>query len=360
MSMRGAHALALCAAMLSVGVAKGVLAQEADAGAPAASTSGAGIGEVIGVSIPVSELAPAVAFYTGTLDFTIESVREERGASAESATGVFGVLRRVATLRLGEERIELVDYLAPEGRSVPEDSGSMDRWFQHIAIVVSDMGAGYARLRERGVRHVSPGPQVLPAWNPNAGGISAFYFNDPDRHVLEIIHFPAGKGDARWQERSALFLGIDHTAIVVEDTERALTFYRDGLGMVVVGESENYGIEQERLNQVFGARLRITTLRARSGPGVELLEYVAPGGGRGMPGDARLNDLIGWATLLRAEDAGAAERSIRERDVRWISPGVVVEAGATPTRSAMSVRDPDGHAVVIRVEARRDSERAGE
>ena len=96
----------------------------------------------------------------------------------------------------------------------------------------------------------------------NAGGIQAFYFKDPDGHALEILQFPEGKGDAKWhrlakQDQGKLFLGIDHTAIVVSDTDASLKFYRDALGMRVAGESENYGIEQERLNNVFGARPRM-------------------------------------------------------------------------------------------------------
>ena len=50
--------------------------------------------------------------------------------------------------------------------------------------------------------------------------------------------------------------------------------------MKVAGESENYDTEQEHLNGVFGARLRITALRADEGPGIELLEYLAPRDGR--------------------------------------------------------------------------------
>ena len=80
-----------------------------------------------------------------------------------------------------------------------------------------------------------------------------------------------------------LFLGIDHTAIVVWDTDASLKFYRDLLGMHVAGESENYGTEQEHLNNVFGAHLRITALRGASGPGIELLEYLAPRDGRPFP-----------------------------------------------------------------------------
>ena len=70
-------------------------------------------------------------------------------------------------------------------------------------------------------------------------------------------------------KKEKLFLGIDHTAIVVGNTEASLKFYRDALGLQIAGTSENYGTEQEHLNNVFGARLRITSLRAGSGgPGI--------------------------------------------------------------------------------------------
>src|SRR6185369_3330166 len=129
--------------------------------------------------------------------------------------------------------------------------------------------------RSHHVGHVSSGPQTLPRWNRAAAGIQAFYFVDPDGHTLELIHFPKGKGDPRWQTRGncqrtpaelCLFLGIDHTAITVADTDRSLELYRDRLGLRVAGESENLGPEQEHLNGVFGAHLRITALRAAAGP----------------------------------------------------------------------------------------------
>src|SRR5438046_4013679 len=195
--------------------------------------------------------------------------------------GVFGLRMRVVRMKLGDEFIELTEYLAPKGRPIPVDSRSNDRWFQHIAIIVSDMGKAYARLRESKVEHASSGPQRLPDWNKNAAGISAFYFKDPDEHPIEILQFPPDKGAAKWHRTdSKLFLGIDHTAIVVWDTEASLKFYRDLLGMRVAGESENYGTEQEHLNNVFGAHLRITALRATSEHGIALLEYLAPRDGR--------------------------------------------------------------------------------
>jgi catechol 2,3-dioxygenase-like lactoylglutathione lyase family enzyme len=276
------------------------------------------------VGLTVSDLDRLVDFYATVLDFQKVSETEVAGREFERQTGVFGARARIARLRLGEEEIELTEFLTPRGREVPRDSRSNDGWFQHVAIITSDMDAAYRRLRRHKVRHASSGPQRLPDWNKNAGGIRAFYFHDPDGHVLEVLQFPPGKGHERWQRTDRLFLGIDHTAIVVADTDRSLAFYRDRLGMKVVGGSENWGDEQEHLNNVFGARLRITTLRADGGgPGVELLEYLAPRDGRPYPLDARPSDLFHWHTTVRAApDAG-------------------------PASAASLVRDPDGHAVQL-------------
>jgi catechol 2,3-dioxygenase-like lactoylglutathione lyase family enzyme len=304
--------------------------------------------EVRSVTIPVSNLEQAVAFYTGVLTFHKVDEVEITGEAWERLEGVFGLRLRSAKMRLGSERIELVEYLAPEGRPVPVDSRSNDRWFQHVAIIVSDMSMAYSRLREHRVRHASSGPQRLPDWNPNAGGIEAFYFKDPDGHALEILAFPPGKGDPRWQEKDRLFLGIDHTAIVVADTERSLRFYRDTLGLEVAGGAENYGTEQEHLNNVFGARLRITALRAAKGPGIELLEYFAPSDGRPRPLDVRANDLIAWQTELSVRDAGAAANTLGAAGTGFLSPGFVrVPEPVLGFSEALLVADPDGHQVQL-------------
>lgn len=298
------------------------------------------------VELNVSDLDRSVAFFTEVLDFDKTSEREIVGERHERFRGVFGMHARSAELRLGEETVVLTEFLTPRGRPLPPDSRSNDLWFQHIAIVVSDIDRAYARLREHRVRHVSTGPQTLPDWNPNAGGIRAFYFQDGDGHNLEIIWYPPGKGDPRWQRRDArLFLGIDHTAIVVSDTETSLRFWRDRLGLRVVGASENHGPEQERLNLVFGARLRITALRGPTGPGVEFLEYLAPSTGRPAPVDLAANDLASWTTVVSGI---VVDTVLGAGGVRRVSPGVVeFPGGGQGYERGALIRDPDGHAVAI-------------
>lgn len=300
----------------------------------------AGVQEVGAIGLTVGDLNRELAFYTNTLPFELISISENRGKEIDARLGLNHLKLRVAELKLGDERIQLTEHALNKGKPIPADSRSYDHWFQHIAIVVRDMDAAYAQLHAHGVKQVSTAPQTLPEWNKNAAGIKAFYFRDPEDHVLEIIYFPPGKGDSKWQRPAEkLFLGIDHTAIVVSDTEKSLRFYRDTLGFRVAGESENYGTEQEHLNQAFGARLRITSLRVKSGPGIEFLEYVTPPGGRDLPSDAKANDLVFWNTRLRVDDLPGLQRTLGITGAAFVSkPG---------SRHSQIVRDPDGHAIEL-------------
>ena len=303
--------------------------------------------EAIGMT--VSDMDTSVEFYSKVLSFKKVSDVEVWGTEYEQLQGIFGLRMRIVRMKLAGEFIELTEYLTPKGRPIPVDSRSNDRWFQHIAIVVSDMDKAYQHLRKYKVQHASTGPQRIPDWNEAAAGISAFYFRDPDGHNLEIIYFPKGKGDPRWQNSgNKLFLGIDHTAIVIGDTETSLKFYRDSLGMRVAGESENYGTEQEHLNNVFGARLRITGLRAKTGPGIEFLEYLTPGDGRPIPQDERANDLMHWQTTLTADNAEELAKRLRDEDYTFISPSTVtIPDGKLGFKKGFLVRDPDGHVLQI-------------
>src|SRR5499427_298402 len=263
------------------------------------------------IGLTVSDMDRAVEFYSA-LTFQKISDVEVLGDEVEHLEGVFGARMRIVRMQLGNEYLDLTQYLAPPGRPIPVDSRSNDLWFQHIAIVVRDMDQAFARVRALKVQFVSTGPQTLPPSIKPAAGIKAFYFRDPDQHDLEIIYFPPGKGDPRWQKKTdKLFLGIDHTAIGISSTDASLKFYRNLLRLRKVGESENFGTEQEHLNQIFGAHLHITGMRAETGPGVEFLEYLTPRDGRPRPADTRANDLVHWQTVVRTDDVEGLAAKLR-------------------------------------------------
>jgi catechol 2,3-dioxygenase-like lactoylglutathione lyase family enzyme len=211
------------------------------------------------------------------------------------------------------------------------------------------MDRAYARLRQFNVRHASTAPQLLPKTIPNAAGIRAFYFRDPDGHFLEILQFPPDKGDPKWQQAGGrLFLGMDHTAIVVSRTATSLAFYRDVLGFRVAGESMNFGREQEHLNNVPGARLHITGLRAGRGPGIEFLEYLEPTDGKAYPTDEQANDLLNWQTTIVVSNVDSAAARLRRGKFHVLSPQPVELPDSTlGFKRGILARDPDGHVVQL-------------
>jgi catechol 2,3-dioxygenase-like lactoylglutathione lyase family enzyme len=311
------------------------------------------VSRVESVGFTVSDMDKAIDFYTRVLPFEKVSDKEIWGDGFERLSGVFGARARIVRFKLGNETLELTEYLNSNGRPVPLDSRSNDRWFQHVAIIVSDMDKAFEVLRKNKVRFASPGPQTLPKTIPAAEGIRAFYFRDFDNHVLEILQFPAGKGAAKWhdlaKDKNKLFLGIDHTAIVVGDTRESLNFYRDALGLSVAGESLNFGTEQEHLNNVFGARLQITGLRSKEdGIAVEFLEYLAPRDGKPFPQDTRSSDLWHWQTSFTAENAEDLSLPLRTRRFDFLSGGIIsFPKNPLGFGKAFLVRDPDGHAVRV-------------
>jgi len=304
---------------------------------------------VAGAALTVSDMERSVRFYRDVLFFTPVSDRVVDGPAWEALTGVTGAHIRMVDLALGAEHLRLMQFLDTPGRAAPADMRSNDRWFQHVAIIVRDMDSAYARLEAAGVRHVSPAPQTLPETIPPAAGIRAFYFLDPDGHPLEILAFPPDKGAAQWHTPSSrLFLGIDHTAIVVWDTERSLAFYQRLFGLEVKGESMNFGLEQERLTNVPSARLLITGLRAAAGPGLEFLDYRTPRTGRPYPASDRPSDLTHWQTLIVVENVDTALALARAQGARLVSrSAVTLDPVATGFRRAVIIRDPDGHAVEL-------------
>lgn len=297
----------------------------------------------------VADMDRAVEFYTQVLSFKKVSDVEVLGKEYEQLQGLFGVRLRIVKMQLGNELIELTEYLTPKGRPIPIESRSNDRWFQHIAIVVSDMDSAYQHLRRSKVQYASTAPQRIPDTNQAAAGIRAFYFRDPDGHFLEVIYFPSGKGDPKWQNPTdQLFLGIDHTAIAISNTEISSQFYDGLLSMKLTGESLNYGSEQDQLDHIYGARVLITSHQPTQGPGIEFLNYLQPTDARPMPPDTQANDIIHWQIRMVVRDAAALAQRLKAAGVRFVSSGVVLLSDEKlGFYRGFQVLDPDGHAIQI-------------
>ena len=108
------------------------------------------------IGFTVGDVERAANFFANVLQF--EKVADFRvvGSEYDALVGVFNANMRIVQMRVGEQVIELTQYVSPPtGRFIPVWSNSNDAWFQHMAIVVSDMDAAYKILQDNNVRHIS-------------------------------------------------------------------------------------------------------------------------------------------------------------------------------------------------------------
>ena len=170
------------------------------------------------ITLIVSDLDRAEENYVRTFGCCVEH-RAEIDPSLISVLCIRQARGRRSLLRLGREQIELLEFTDSAGRPYPPGSTSTDLWFQHMAIVVSDMTDAYQLvMANRRFRRISrDGPVRLP---DSSGGLTAFKFRDHDGHPLELLAFPDGRVPGEWRSGNGTgsFLGVDHTAIGISDS----------------------------------------------------------------------------------------------------------------------------------------------
>ena len=108
------------------------------------------------IGFTVADVEREADFFTKVLQF--EKIADFRVVGSEygKLEGVFNANMRIVHLRLGEQIVELTQYISPAtGRPIPVPSYSNDEWFEHMAIVVNDMDAAYKILQQNNVQQIS-------------------------------------------------------------------------------------------------------------------------------------------------------------------------------------------------------------
>ena len=144
------------------------------------------------LNIVVADLARSVKFYTEVLGFRKTHDVTMEGDWIETIIGLRGVKGYVAFIEPpgGGVRIELLEYRAPPGVALAENSQPNTRGLRHIAFRVDDIAAMASRLRAAGVTLFSDPirvPQGVVKFA--AGDKSLFYFLDPDGVILECSEY---------------------------------------------------------------------------------------------------------------------------------------------------------------------------
>jgi catechol 2,3-dioxygenase-like lactoylglutathione lyase family enzyme len=133
---------------------------------------------------------------------------------------------------------------------------------------------------------------------------------------------------------------IDHVSVTTSDVERSVAFYRDVLGLAVLGQGEAGEPELSDLLALANVRVRWAELDLGAGQILELLEYRNPAGDPleptpNRPGATHLGLGVDDIASYRARLASAGA---------LISPDVVTLTEDTEWKGtrALYARDPDG------------------
>jgi catechol 2,3-dioxygenase-like lactoylglutathione lyase family enzyme len=296
------------------------------------------------ITLVVSDLDQAEDDYVRTLGCSIE----QRGRIDPALTRVLclGQARgRRSLLRLGHERIELLEFTDSAGRPYPPDSTSTDIWFQHMAIVVNDMRHAYERvMANQRFRPISRnGPVRLPG---NSGGVTAFKFRDGDGHPLELLALPYGRVPGEWRSANGTgpFLGVDHTAIAVRDTARSARFFRSVFGFSTGTRTENHGPEQADLDDVDHVHVSVTRLAPDlPAPRMELLHYHV-GTRRPIPHDTASNDIAATHSVIQVASLDATTAALARHGTPLADDDLMILHRGV--RAAL-VSGPDGHRFLV-------------
>ena len=110
------------------------------------------------IGLTVADVERSKDFYEQALSFETVSDITVAGQDYSQLEGVAEAKIRIVTLQLGDERIELWEYLTLRENPYLSIRKAMTLWFQHLAIVVSDMDRAYAHLRSFPIDPISIEP----------------------------------------------------------------------------------------------------------------------------------------------------------------------------------------------------------
>lgn len=147
------------------------------------------------VSFTVGDIDRSIAFYCDLLGMELITRQDQCNPYTEKLVAMPGADLKVAMLRIpgwpagpSRHHLELVEYVAPRG--VKADVRTNNVGAPHLAFVVADIHAEYARLSAAGVRFKSDPVEIVAG--VNTGGWTV-YLLDPDDITLEISQPPPGR-----------------------------------------------------------------------------------------------------------------------------------------------------------------------
>jgi catechol 2,3-dioxygenase-like lactoylglutathione lyase family enzyme len=168
--------------------------------------------------------------------------------------------------------------------------------------------------------------------------------------IIALLMLAASSPGAQAQQAGLVVGSGNFFSPIVADLDRAVSFYRDGLGLEVTGNPSNAD-DNPALRAMFGlpeARLRWTVARP---PGMRTgVEIVEIKNASGRPVERRIQDPGGVTLVVQVRDINAVLAKLKAVGAPVVTTGgqpVAVDFGAGNKGRAVIVKDPDDHFISI-------------
>jgi glyoxylase I family protein len=132
------------------------------------------------VALSVRNLDRSLAFYRDLLGFAVRRIIEPREAPMlGEIVAMPGARARIAHLMMGDNMLELFEYVDPRGKPPVADPRQADIGLIHLGFRSLDARRDYERLAAQGVSFLSAPVEFRP-------GVWVVYFRGPDGEVCEL------------------------------------------------------------------------------------------------------------------------------------------------------------------------------
>ena len=128
----------------------------------------------------VKNVEESTAFYRDVVGLSLLRAYERMGTGIDQVVGYENAHLSAAILDIGGGHIlELIQYVNPRSEDRPTEERNV-LGATHLALLVDDIHAMYARLAEKGGQVMNPPAELEP-------GRIACYLQDPDGNWIELL-----------------------------------------------------------------------------------------------------------------------------------------------------------------------------
>jgi catechol 2,3-dioxygenase-like lactoylglutathione lyase family enzyme len=135
-------------------------------------------------SFSVSNMEAALDFFCGALGLQASPIEDVAAENVRKIVGFPDARLRISMVSIPDgNRIELIEYVSPEGK--PVDSTTCNPGAAHIAFQVDDIEKMYKDLSGKGIKFINP-----PEWGPGPGGTGKWgvsYLKGTDGITVELM-----------------------------------------------------------------------------------------------------------------------------------------------------------------------------